>query len=55
MTRADILKEAEKCVCGQRQQDYGSPEDNFTTIAYLWTVYYYKINYAYIEAHFKNI
>ena len=39
MTRADILKEAEKCVCGQRQQDYGSPEDNFTTIAYLWTVY----------------
>lgn len=39
MTRADILKQAEKCVCGQRQQDYGSPEDNFTTIAHLWTVY----------------
>lgn len=39
MTRADILKEAEKCVCGQRQDDYGSPEDNFKTIANLWTAY----------------
>lgn len=39
MTRAEILKEAEKCVCGQRQHDYGSPEDNFTTISYLWSVY----------------
>ena len=39
MTRADILKEAEKCVCGQRQEDYGSPEDSFSTISYLWTVY----------------
>lgn len=39
MTRENILKEAEKCVCGQRQQDYGSPEDNFTTISYLWSVY----------------
>lgn len=24
--RAEILKEAEKCICGQREQDYGSPE-----------------------------
>ena len=34
MTRAEILDEAKKCVCGQRQQDYGTPEDNFTTIGY---------------------
>lgn len=39
MTRAEILDEAKKCVCGQRQQDYGTPEDNFTTIGYLWSVY----------------
>ena len=39
MTRQEILKEAEKCVCGQREQDYGSPEDNFSTIAKFWSVY----------------
>lgn len=37
--RAEILKEAEKCICGQREQDYGSPEDNFTIIAGMWTAY----------------
>lgn len=25
MTRESILREAEKCVCGQRQEDYGEP------------------------------
>ena len=39
MTRAEILDEAKKCVCGQRQQDYGTPEDNFTTIGYMWSAY----------------
>lgn len=37
--RSEILHEAEKCICGQREQDYGSPEDNFTIIAGLWTAY----------------
>ena len=39
MTRENVLDEAKKCVCGQRQQDYGTPEDNFTTIANLWSDY----------------
>lgn len=39
MKRADILHTAEKCVCGQREQDYGSPENNFQIIADFWTVY----------------
>ena len=39
MTRSDILDEAKKCVCGQREQDYGSPENNFNTIARLWNDY----------------
>ena len=39
MTRREILQEAEKCVCGHREQDYGSPEDNFSTIANLWKAY----------------
>lgn len=39
MTRQEILKEAEKCVCGQREQDYGTPENNFATIAAFWSTY----------------
>lgn len=39
MNRKEILEAAQKCVCGDREQDYGSPESNFTTIANLWTDY----------------
>ena len=39
MNREEILAEAKKCVCGDREQDYGTPEDNFATIAGLWTTY----------------
>lgn len=39
MTRADILKAAERCVCTDRNQQYGEPEDNFRIIATLWSVY----------------
>lgn len=39
MKRADILHAAETCVCGKREQDYGSPENNFEVIAGFWTVY----------------
>ena len=38
-TRKRVLREAEKCVCGQREQDYGTPEDSFNLIAKLWTTY----------------
>ena len=39
MKRAEILEAAQTCVCGDREQDYGSPENNFQTIANLWTSY----------------
>lgn len=39
MTRTDVLKAAEKCVCGDREQDYGSPERNFETISAMWSAY----------------
>ena len=39
MTREEILKTAQKCVCGDREQDYGSPENNFDTIARMWNAY----------------
>ena len=37
--RADILEQAKKCVCGHREQDYGTPESNFKLIADLWNDY----------------
>lgn len=39
MTREDVLAVAKKCVCGDREQDYGSPENNFLTIATFWSNY----------------
>ena len=42
MTREEILKEALKCVNGEREQQYGSPEDSFEVIADLWMTYLEK-------------
>lgn len=38
-TRASILEAARKCVCGEREGQYGSPENNFGVIAELWSIY----------------
>lgn len=38
-TRTDILDAAKRCVCGDREQDYGSPENSFDAIAALWNAY----------------
>lgn len=38
-TRAEILDAAKKIVTGDREKQYGSPEDNFDVIARLWTTY----------------
>ena len=40
-SRLSILEQAKKCVCGQREQDYGTPESNFKLIADLWNDYLY--------------
>ena len=48
-TRKRVLREAEKCVCGKREHEYGVPEDSFEMIGKLWTVY---LDYATkIDAH----
>ena len=39
MTREEILRAAQKCVCGDRDKDYGSPEKSFEAIAGLWNDY----------------
>lgn len=49
MTRKDILDSALHCVSGDREQDYGSPEQNFQTIALLWSVYAQRLGRGYFE------
>lgn len=39
MKRDEILDEAKKCVCGDRDKQYGTPENSFCVIANLWTEY----------------
>ena len=39
VTRATILDTAKKCVVGDRQDDYGSPENSFAAISQGWRVY----------------
>ena len=39
MRRKDILTAAEKCVCTDRQTQYGSPENSFKRIASFWNTY----------------
>lgn len=46
MTRKEILETAVKCVVGDREEDYGSPEQNFERIAMFWNAYFdsYRIS-----------
>lgn len=39
VTRAYILERANECVNGDREGDYGSPENSFQTISNLWSDY----------------
>jgi hypothetical protein len=38
-TRKHILSEAERCVCTDREEQYGAIENNFALIARLWREY----------------
>lgn len=39
MKRKEILEAAEKCVCVEREGQYGKPENSFQRIANLWNAY----------------
>ena len=41
ITRKYILQEAEKCVCGDRDLKYSTPENSFKAIASMWNSYLY--------------
>lgn len=43
MKREDCLNQALTQVTGKRTQDYGTPENNFQTIADFWNVYLYHL------------
>lgn len=43
MTREQILDAAKRCVCQDRNQQYGEPEDNFAIIANFWRDYLYAV------------
>ena len=49
MKREDVLQRALECVSGERESDYGSPEQNFKTIALLWSVYLQRLGKGYLE------
>lgn len=38
MKRVETLMSASDLICGQRQEDYGTPQQNFGNIAKLWSV-----------------
>lgn len=39
VTRSEILDSARLAVCEDRNEQYGEPEDSFSVIAKLWSVY----------------
>lgn len=49
MKRNEVLLQASKCVSGEREEDYGSPEQNFKVIAMLWSVYLQRTPRSYIS------
>lgn len=38
-TRREILEKSSRLICGDREKDYGSAEDNFGTVGRLWAAY----------------
>ena len=50
MTRQEILDQALQCVNGDREQDYGTPEMNFLSIANMWNTYIARTGHRYLDA-----
>lgn len=39
MNRQYFLHKAEECICVDREEQYGNPEDSFGMISKLWSIY----------------
>jgi len=44
--REEILQEAQSLIVGDREHDYGAPEDNFQRIADVWNVLFPEANFT---------
>lgn len=53
--RETCLDTAKKMVCGEREQDYGTPEDNFAAIAKLWNDYLYSRKISHVILNAKDV
>ena len=51
MTRHDILMKSDEIVNGSREQDYGSPENNFKTISIMWNAYIKSVKRDHLEPY----
>ncbi len=40
--RVEMLREAAKIINGERDKQYGGPEDNFDRIAKIWTILFHR-------------
>lgn len=55
MKRKDILDAALKCVNGDRDEQYGSPETSFEVIGDLWTVYLSNCKDTSVNIHANDV
>ena len=39
MDRKEVLETAIQCVCKDREEQYGKPDDNFCVVSDFWTIY----------------
>lgn len=46
MKREDILKQAMQVICNDREGEYGSPKENFSKIAWMWSDYIEGYNFS---------
>ena len=51
MVRGEILDKALQIINGERQDQYGNPEDNFEIIGELWDVYMKARKRNFTDAH----
>ena len=55
MTRGEILDQAKKTICNDRQDSYGEPENSFPVIAKFWETYLSEILHTDIKLSARNV
>ncbi len=55
MNRCEILERAQQCVCHDRNEQYGEPENSFAVIAELWEAYVSAISGQEVYLNAKDV